>query len=337
MTLQTIVDAVEKQHWMRACANQKINKWHLVDFVNEPVFISVRIPIITEVRNCRLCGAEFNIKVVDNRCYLKQHCTCGKDGTKNLTLTKLLVFLSEEDAAISFADTNVKKRAGLANTIEYWEGRGYGSIDAIEKTREVQKSRSEKSPSSKPGARGYSTRTKEYWINKGYSESDAVTRVAEVQVTNGLPFYVKKYGEVLGPEKFAARIEQWLNAPGNKNMVRGRSKKSVILFESLPSGGFYGEHEKTIRGKTKVHRTDFVLGKKVIEYNGDYWHANPSIYSDGEIMIRKKKANDIWMHDAAKVVDLEQAGYQVLTIWENDYLLDPVAVTNKCKEFLNAN
>ena len=333
--LQTIVDTIEKQHWMRACANKKINKWELIDFVNEPVLISVRMPVPSEIRNCRLCGTEFNVKVIDGKFYLKQHCKCGRDGTTNLTLEKLRVFLPDSDAARSFAETNRKKRSGLANTLEYWIDRGYDKATAAAKAREVQILRSAKSPSSKPGARGYSIRTKEYWMNKGYSESDAIKQVSDIQVANGLPYYVKKYGEVLGPEKFAARIEQWLNAPGNKNMIKGRSTKSITLFELLPGNGHFGNNEKTVRGKTKVHRVDFLLGKKVIEYNGDYWHANPLLYPDGDQLIRKKKAKDIWIHDAAKVSDLEQAGYKVLVIWEAEYSSDHDAVINKCKEFLN--
>jgi G:T-mismatch repair DNA endonuclease (very short patch repair protein) len=226
---------------------------------------------------------------------------------------------------------NGRKRKGLANTVDFWVSRGYSLDQAKIRVSAEQKLRSDKSPSSKKGARGYSIRTTEYWIKKGFTPEDAANKVKEIQVTNGLDFYIKKYGDA-GKELFIQRIDKWLNADGNKKMVANRSKKSIELFENL-GVGYFGTDEKTVRGKHKVHRVDFLHGNKIIEYYGDYWHGNPKFYS-GSQMIRKKKVSDVWAHDAKKIKDLEDNGYIVLIIWEHEFTHDFENTIKKCKDFV---
>lgn len=62
----------------------------------------------------------------------------------------------------------------------------------------------------------------------------------------------------------------------------------------------------------------------IIEFNGDYWHANPVIYSSTDI-IRGKNAYDIWSKDLAKLNLVKDLGFRVKVVWEKDYL------ANKCQ------
>ena len=98
--------------------------------------------------------------------------------------------------------------------------------------------------------------------------------------------------------------------------------------------GYYGEHEKVVRGKLKVHRVDFLYSNNIIEFYGDYWHGNPTIFSNSA-MIRKKKIEDVQEHDRNKIADLRNSGYNVLVIWEHDYQIDPTKVLITCKDFIN--
>ena len=56
----------------------------------------------------------------------------------------------------------------------------------------------------------------------------------------------------------------------------------------------------------------------IIEFNGDYWHANPNIYKDDAI-IRGKTAIDIRHRDLLKLKTAQDLGYNTLVIWESDF------------------
>lgn len=70
---------------------------------------------------------------------------------------------------------------------------------------------------------------------------------------------------------------------------------------------------------------DFYIEKLnlIIEYNGDYWHANPKKYKHDDVLKfpRKqfKKASDIWYRDSIKKKLIEEKGYNFVYIWEKDY------------------
>jgi len=334
MMLHQIMDNFKEKSWPRLCTLHKIDKWDIIAISKKPVFSSKLFigkapPISTKL--CHHCYTQFDLGIYKGNYIAKKNCQCGHDGTNQMTLQKLTCFYSISTANDIINSVNLAKRQGLQNTIEYWVSKGYSAVAALSKTKEVQKDRSLKSPAAKKGARGYSIRTVEYWIKKGLTHEEATLKVSKVQVTNGLDFYTSKYGSN-GKEMFNARIRQWLDSPGNKRMVANRSKKSIELFKQLEIG-YYGPDEKTVRGKQKVHRVDFLYGKKIIEYYGDYWHGNPKIYTGNE-MIRKKKVNDVWLHDSKKVRDLEDNDYTVMIVWENDYISSPVEILQKCRDFI---
>lgn len=62
--------------------------------------------------------------------------------------------------------------------------------------------------------------------------------------------------------------------------------------------------------------------KKIIEVQGDYWHANPKKFKEADLIANKKlgtvSAREIWEKDATKKGVAENSGYSVLYIWESD-------------------
>lgn len=62
---------------------------------------------------------------------------------------------------------------------------------------------------------------------------------------------------------------------------------------------------------------------KAIEYNEDYWHANPKLY-DSDYFVKKVglTAEEIWKRDQIKIQDLITRGFEVKIVWENDFLND---------------
>jgi len=332
--LQQMIKNYKKKSWLRLCTLHKVNKWDLIDHLNESVYSSrylIKNGLEVLTRSCLNCGAGLNLGIYKESFIAKITCSCARDSTKLMTIDKLRTILSESQANLAITIVNGRKKTGLPNTLEFWLNKGLTTEQARQEIIKVQTTRSLKSPASKKGARGYSIRTVEYWIGRGFSLEDAIAKVKEVQITNGLAYYKNKYGDN-GEALFNARIEQWLNSVGNKNMIANRSKKSIELFEQIGMGE-YGPNEKTVRGKQKVHRVDFLYGKKIIEFYGDYWHGNPMLYTT-EAMIRKKKITDVWKHDAAKVKDLEVNGYSVMIVWEGDYKSSPPEILQKCKDFI---
>jgi len=334
MTLQEITTKFAKKSWLRLCTLNNINKWNLIDFVDAPVYASrhfIRSGLEIGTRTCYKCGTKLSLGIWRGNFLARLMCKCSKDGTNLMKASKLECMFTASQTQLAMMLANQEKSKGFPNTINFWTNQGFSETQALEKVLMVQRERSSRSPASKKGSRGFSARSHEYWIRQGHTPEEAANKVREIQTTNGIEFYKRKYGAA-GEDLFNQRIERWLNSDGNKRMVANRSKRSLELFENL-GVGYYGPNEKTVRGKKKVHRVDFLYGKKIIEYYGDYWHGNPKFYA-GSHQVRKKTVADIWDHDAKKVKDLQDNGYQVLVIWEHEYTLDPENTVKQCKDFI---
>jgi len=68
---------------------------------------------------------------------------------------------------------------------------------------------------------------------------------------------------------------------------------------------------------------DLIFDNKIIlEINGDYWHANPSIYKENDIISYPNnkivKAIYIWDKDKYKKELVEKEGYKLFYLWESD-------------------
>ena len=78
-----------------------------------------------------------------------------------------------------------------------------------------------------------------------------------------------------------------------------------------------------------------MLGTKIIEYNGDFWHANPLIYDENFINpVSKLTATDIWDKEARKEDVANLHGYTMLRVWESDYKNNKDKVIQDCINFL---
>lgn len=59
----------------------------------------------------------------------------------------------------------------------------------------------------------------------------------------------------------------------------------------------------------------------IYEYWGDYWHGNPKIYSPDEINKNTKKSfGELYIGTLNKISLIESAGYNLIQIWESDWL-----------------
>ena len=80
-----------------------------------------------------------------------------------------------------------------------------------------------------------------------------------------------------------------------------------------------GITKETIKIDGKWFYPDVVIGKFIVEYYGDFWHANPEKYKECDFTHHNIQAKEIWERDADRVKRLNDGGYFVVIVWEKDY------------------
>lgn len=255
-----------------------------------------------------------------------------------------------------------KKRS--RNCKEFWLEKGYSEENAIIKSKEAMDDIHKKTfKKFKENPTKYASKhpTKvEYYIKKGFSEEEAKDMISERQKTFSKEICVQKHGLEEGILIWKKRQEKWLDNLNSKSEEEkieinrkklfnnsGYSKISQKLFwdiyENFKSNNVKFEelnseairYDKNNKKHYRYDYIDFSL-KKCIEFNGDYWHCNPSKYDENYVHnIMKKTAKEIWKNDSNKIEWLVNRGYKVLTIWELEYRKNPDVILNKCLNFLN--
>jgi len=196
------------------------------------------------------------------------------------------------------------------------------------------------------------TRVK-YWIKRGHSEEEAKEIISKNQSTFSLDICIKKYGEIEGKKIFDDRQIKWQDSLNkNGNLKHGFSKASQKLFYSILEKYDFIEHKniffatknKEISLKKNVGNGIWIYDytdmkrKKIIEYNGDEYHANPKFFKKDEIShpFRKQYTSEqIWAKDKLKISTAEENGFEVLTIWDSEYRSNPDKILSQCLDFLN--
>jgi len=190
-----------------------------------------------------------------------------------------------------------------------------------------------------------------YYLNKGYTEEYSKKLLSKRQSTFSLEKCIDKYGEEDGKRVWKERQDKWqdtLNSKPEKEKARINSLKCghgftvskaereliKMLSESYPDietsySIFYDEG-------SKYYIYDIKVGDKIIEYNGDFWHANPKIYDETFYnRVSKKSAKDIWEKEVHKDKIANDNGFDVLKIWESEYKSDKQECIDRCVNFLN--
>jgi len=197
----------------------------------------------------------------------------------------------------------------------------------------------------------YTTRL-DYWINKGFNEEESEKKLKERQLTFTLDICIEKYGEEKGRKVYTDRQKKWQKSlTENGNLKYGYSKASQKLFYELLD--FYdienreylyfatkNEEYKLEKEEGGIWLYDFVdlKNKKIIEYNGDQYHANPKLYESDDFPHPYRKtitAQEIWNKDERKKLSAEGEFFEILTIWDSEYRRHKEDVIKKCKNYLN--
>jgi hypothetical protein len=189
----------------------------------------------------------------------------------------------------------------------------------------------------------------QYYLNLGLSEEEAKLELSNKQSTFTLAKCIKKHGEKQGLEVWTDRQKRWKNKVFNDKTYIGRgfSKVSDAFINTVidklkilnPDILLqHGSNEKFITDPelNRVYKYDLTTNdRKIIEFNGDYWHCNPIKYeSDYYHKVKKKTAAEIWEYDCRKIEIASKYNYSVKVIWEADYNKDPEKTVEECLKFL---
>jgi G:T-mismatch repair DNA endonuclease (very short patch repair protein) len=200
-----------------------------------------------------------------------------------------------------------------------------------------------------------SSTTLEYWLKRTNGNVEQAKQLqSERQRTFSLKKCIEKYGEEEGTKRWEQRQQKWSESYSitSKKAGTGISLVANSLFNSLPLNESVftdvNNHERSItikytkNGKTmhKTIRPDYlnIATHKIIEFFGDYYHANPNKYSHDSVMRKGSNpvvAQDIWFNDKQRIDGYTRAGYQVHIVWESDYRNNPDKVIEQCLQFLN--
>lgn len=180
----------------------------------------------------------------------------------------------------------------------------------------------------------------EYYLKRGYTEEEAYRIRTEKCKSNGLDFYIEKYGKEEGTKKFNNRLKYWKYKIYNGNHHSKTADKLFLKLSELydkKDNIYFGDHEYILVYDGKVILPDFldIDNKKIIEFYGDYWHCNPIKYtSESYNKSLHKYSKEIWDKDKERVISLNKLGYEVLIIWESEYKDNQNETINKCLKFL---
>lgn len=192
----------------------------------------------------------------------------------------------------------------------------------------------------------------EYWLKITDGDEELAKQLlSKRQSTFSKEKCIKKYGEEIGTIKWEERQNKWQTALNDKSdeekaeinrkkiYKNGIASKSELELFNILAKEFPGlESQKYFKyNNTHYYFYDMCLGNKIIEYNGDYWHANPNKYNADSIIKYPRKtvtAKEVWETNKEKLQFIKNLGYTVLVIWESEYKNSKAEIIEKCKRFL---
>lgn len=255
-----------------------------------------------------------------------------------------------------------KKIKKFNNRIEYWVNLGYNLEDSEKLVKDIQKSRSEKSPSAQKGASEYSKRCVGYWIKRGYTEEEAKKAVSQTQSrTHSLERNIRwqntlkskpkeeidlinlKKGHTIesclarGMDEDTAIKQSYAYFSNRKNFSNLSQVFFKIVDSLMNSDCIYFKtknYEKQFFGKC----VDFYdeRTKTVVEFYGDFWHRNPEKY-DKNFVCYGKTSQEIWDLDKKRIEIIESHPdvEQVFIVWESEVIVNPHSVAENIIKEIN--
>lgn len=267
---------------------------------------------------------------------------------KNTTEYWLLKGLSEVDAQrnVQAVQNERAQKAKIALTgrisprsVIYWEKKGYSAENAVDIVKKMQ-------------TRNLDFFVAKYGTDKGLQlfENAVQSRLTTwfnrsplergiINASKGRTYaqLVASHGIDIANDIISRRMKNSSVSTESKNFFK-------LLDESLPdtlsknSATGYKTPEFWIKTSDNFYFVDYKIGNCIIEYNGSYWHADNRMYKENDWHSGKKQyVKEIWNYDKKRIDDIENLGYNVLSVWGIDAQTDVTTAINLCKDFINEN
>lgn len=298
-------------------------------------------------RECLNCQKDFSVnfpsskkKFCGHKCSVIYNGKKGKVGGDTSSLGKLIEKYGEKKGKEKYKEKSVKLSKKLKGKEHPWAKKPH------------TKEHKEKIRNSYINS-DYYKKLKKY--KKSFEElrgPDAKENLSKkMRGTFSREWFIKKYGDKIGGKKYKERCENIKNKSYfkkyNKINKNNFSKISQELFwtiynlkkELIGKKVYFAELNHEYGCETSSN-FDFVIkdSKKIIEFHGDIFHANPKIYSCDDKpnpYYKKLTAKKIWDMDKEKQNKAKNNGYEVLVIWESDYIGEKDKCVKKCLNFLD--
>lgn len=316
---------------------------------------------------CMACGAQLtSIKTS----HLRYNCTGEHENMKSYRLKYPNAVLVCEETRKKLGEANsesaFKKRYGEAAGAEKWKqyteklsnkntlgaflakGKTEEDFESYNKSRAVTLENLIKKYGQEEGTRRFDSyrekqkdagNTLDYFVKK-YGADLGLEKYTEVCRQKGITLnnLIRKYGEEAGESKYEQFLEK---TKGNYVSIIGLefvTRLTHLLPSDIKSYSAAKEREFCVYdGRAFLY--DFVIPdlKLAIEFNGDFWHANPKVYSENDLLRFRGNAvtaSEIWQRDSIKKAVLESRGFELHVIWESEYLEDKEEVLSKCLRWI---
>lgn len=249
-----------------------------------------------------------------------------------------------------YTNDKIKNICQTPSMVSFWVNKGYTKEKSVEKIKENQSYASKFIDFEKR----LLPSNVDYWLKLGFSVEESKKKVFEKQTTFSKDICIKKYGYEKGIEIFTNRTNKWQDSLNkNGNLKIGYSKISQEIFKEISitmkredflfatNGGEFRLNRKN--GGVWIYDFTDVKNKKIIEFNGDMYHANPDKYSELETPHPFRKnitSGEIWKKDNEKINIAKINGFDILVIWDSEYRkkskLDKEKIIQKCINFINS-
>lgn len=216
------------------------------------------------------------------------------------------------------------------------------------KLSEIGKERFRKLKESKIGMNIEEYNTKKSKYDSIYTTGAYDNLKSKMKGVFSLNWFIDKYGEIEGQRKYHERcahikattfLKQYnkMNKNNTSNISQELFNRIMTVFNTDDKVYYHTKNHEYSCG-TNFNYDFVVLGiNKIIEFNGDKFHANPKIYMAMDTpnpFIPNLTASQIWTYDNDKINAALEKGFKVLVVWESDFRKSPDSVIEQCLNFL---
>lgn len=154
-----------------------------------------------------------------------------------------------------------------------------------------------------------SIKSKQNWKNENYRKKiiKGISKPRKKEFSEEQSLRIKKWYQD-NPEQKIIRSQHmkksWIDekiVPNHQSCNRSKMEKELLRYvENICSDKVI---TKSIKINNKWLIPDIVIENLglIIEFYGDYWHANPKFYKRGDIVHHNLTAGEIWEHDKERV------------------------------------